>query len=204
MNFNIIIIEDGVTTNEIENIDQQSLTSWLITRELMTESETLYSFNELQPWKMGGAETYYTIFNFKTDKQEQTVVVKIIREKERFVIWRNRKNLLLDNNVPVSHWFWTDADKATIFEPFYPYKSNKTKDFNLLLQIAFTLDNLGFATLNFLDDIMCDIEGNPFYIDFGSDLGGSSQYKRTNAKDFLKKIYPSRRTDIETFYNTNS
>ena len=204
MSFCITRIENGITA-EIGNLGQQSLKSWLVVKNLMTEKEILYSFSEVKPWKRTGGETYSTIFNFQTDKQKQTIVVKAIvtiNPEKSLIDWTNRRKILADNRVPVSHWFWTG--RATIYEPFYPNKSDKTKDFNLLLQTAFTLDNLGFTTLKFLDDIICDNDGNPFYVDFGFDLGEPSQYKKTNAKDYLIKIYPSRKADIETFYCTNS
>jgi len=200
MNFSIKRIEEGITSG-IQNLDQQGLTSWLITKKLIADKETLYSFNDIQPWERTGGETYSTIFNFQTDKQEQTIVAKtivtIIPEKS-LIDWANRRKILANNKVSVSQWFWTG--EATIFEPFYPNKSDKTKDFNLLLQIAFTLDRLGFTTLDFLSDIMCDSEGNPFYIDFGFDLGEPSQNIKTSAKDCLIRNYPNQKADIEEFY----
>lgn len=186
-------------------LTQYGLTEWLISKKLITNNEILVSFSDIQPWQRTGGETYTTIFNFRTDKQEQTIVVKAIvttNPEKSLIDWTNRRKILADNNVPVSHWFW--AGEATIYEPFYPNKSDKTKDFNTLIQTAFTLDKLGSTTLKFLDDILCDKDGNPFYIDFGFDLGEPSKIIKTTAKEHLLKQFPNLKTDIEAFYSTNS
>ena len=200
MSFSIKRIENGITTG-IKDLDQQGLTSWLIAKKLINEKETLYSFNDIKPWNRSGGETYSTIFDFQTDKQKKTIIVKAIVTifpEISLINWTNRRKILTENRIPVSHWFCTN--EATIYEPFYPNKSDKIKDFNLLIQIAFTLDRLGFTTLNFLNDIMCDSEGNPFYIDFGFDLGEPSQNMQISAKDCLIRNYPSREADIKEFY----
>lgn len=186
-------------------LSQNGLTTWLKSKNLITNNEILLSFKDIQSWQRTGGETYSTIFNFKTDKQEQSIVVKAIvttNPEKSLIDWTNRRAILAGNNISVSHWFWTG--EATIYEPFYPNKSDKTKDFNTLIQTAFILDKLGFTTLKFLDDILCDKDGNPFYIDFGFDLGEPSQTIKTSAKEHLIKIYPSSKADIEAFYEANS
>jgi len=204
MDFSITKIDKSITA-DIEKkgitLNQNGLTEWLKSKNLIAANETLLHFNDIYPWQRSGGETYSTIFNFKTDIQEQTIVVKAIvtaNPEKSLIDWTNRRTILANNNVPVSHWFWTG--EATIYEPYYPNKSDSTKDFNLLIQTAFILDSLGFTTLKFLDDILCDINGNPFYIDFGFDLGEPSQTPKTSAKDFLIKSYPSQEPDIEAFY----
>jgi hypothetical protein len=208
MNFSITTIDKGISA-DIEKkgikLNQEGLTEWLKTKNLFADNETLICFNDIQPWQRTGGETYSTIFNFKTDKQEQTIVVKAIvttSPEKSLIDWTKRRTILAENNISVSHWFWTG--EATIYEPFYPNKVDKTKDFNLLIETAFTLDKLGFATLKFLDDILCDKDGNPFYIDFGFDLGEPSHTVKTTAKEHLIKTYPNLKGDIEAFYSTNS
>jgi hypothetical protein len=58
--------------------------------------------------------------------------------------------------------------------------------------------------LKFLDDILCDKDGKPYYIDFGFDLGEPSLTIKTTAKEYLIKTYPNLKADIEAFYSTNS
>lgn len=186
-------------------LNQDGLTEWLKSKNLIKKDEILLSFNDIQSWQRTGGETYSTIFNFKTDKQEQSIVVKAIvttNPEKSLIDWTNRRAILAGNNISVSHWFWTG--EATIYEPFYPNKSDKTKDFNTLIQTAFILDKLGFTTLKFLDDILCDKDGKPFYIDFGFDLGEPSQTMKTSAKEHMIKIYPILQDDIEAFYEANS
>lgn len=185
-------------------LSQNGLTNWLKSKNLITNNEILLSFKDIQSWQRTGGETYSTIFNFKTHKQEQAIVVKAIvttNPEKSLIDWTNRRAILADNNISVSHWFWTG--EATIYEPFYPNKSDQTKDFTTLIQTAFILDKLGFTTLKFLDDILCDNDGNPFYIDFGFDLGEPSQTVKTSAKEHLIKTYPSLQVDIEAFYKAN-
>ena len=204
----IFRIDKGITA-DIEKkgiaLNQDGLTEWLKSKNLIEGNEILLTFNDIQPWERTGGETYSTIFNFKTDKQEQTIVIKAIvttNPEKSLIDWTNRRTVLADNKVSVSHWFWTG--EATIYEPFYPNKVDKTKDFDILIQTAFTLDKLGFTTLKFLDDILCDKDGKPHYIDFGFDLGEPSQTMKTTAKEHLIKTYPNFKADIEAFYSTNS
>lgn len=208
MGFSIIKIDKGITA-DIEKkgiaLNQNGLTEWLNSKNLIADTETLISFSDIQPWQRTGDETYSTVFNFKTNKQENTIVVKAIvttNPEKSLIDWTNRRAILVNNRVSVSHWFWTG--EATIYEQFYPKKADETKDRKTLIQTAYKLDKLGFTTLKFLDDILCDKDGNPFYIDFGFDLGEPSQTIKTSAKEHLIKTYPSLQTDIEAFYEANS
>jgi hypothetical protein len=204
----ILRIDKGITADIKKKgikLNQEGLTEWLKSKNLIEGNEILLSFNDIQPWERTGGETYSTIFYFKTDRQEQTIVIKAIvttNPEKSLIDWTNRRTILADNKISVSHWYWTG--EATIYEPFYPNKADKTKNFNILIQIAFMLDKLGFTTLKFLDDILCDKDGNPYYIDFGFDLGEPSQTIKTTAKEYLIKIYPNLKADIEAFYSTNS
>ena len=59
-------------------------------------------------------------------------------------------------------------------------------------------------SFKFLDDIRCDENGNPFYIDFGFDLGEPSENKKTSAKEFIIKKCPAMKVNVEAFYTSNS
>ncbi len=208
MSFNITRIDRGISA-EIEkkgiSLDQQGLTNWLIEKNIIKSNETLLGFKDIQPWQRTGGETYSTIFYVQTDIQEQTIVVKAIvttNPEKSLTDWTNRRGILLANNISVSNWFCTG--EATIYETYYPNKAEHTVDFSKLIEIAFTLDKLGFSTLKFTDDILCDASGQPFYIDFGFDLGEPSQTIKTNAKNYLIKRFPDRELEIERFYKSNS
>ena len=201
-------IEKGITADIVKKgiaLNQEGLSEWLNSKNLITANEILISFSDIQPWRRTGGETFTTIFNFQTEKHEQTIVVKAIvttNPEKSLIDWTNRREILATNNISVSYWFWTGD--ATIYEPFYPNKTDKTKDFNTLIHTAFTLDKLGFTTLKFLDDILCDIDGNPFYVDFGFDLGEPGQIFKTTAKEHLIKTFPNLKADIDSFYSTNT
>ena len=208
MDFTITRIEKAITA-DIEKsgtlLDQNGLTKWLIGKNLLSENETLFNFGDIQSWTRAGGETYTSVFSFQTDKQDTTVLVKAIvttNPEKSLIDWTNRRKILSDNNIPVSNWFWTG--EATIYETYYPNKAEHTTDFNQLIEIAFRLDNLGFTTLKFTDDILCDEDGNPFYVDFGFDLGEPSTDTKTHAKDYLIKQFPDREAEIEKIYKLNS
>lgn len=208
MDFSIIKIDKGITA-DIEKmgiaLNQNGLSEWLKSKNIIADNETLFSFNDFQPWQRTGGETYSTIFNFKTDKQQNTIIVKAIvttNPEKSLIDWANRRTILANNKISVSNWFW--IGEATIYEQFYPKKADETKDLKILIQIAYKLDKLGFTTLKFLDDILCDKDGNPFYIDFGFDLGEPSQTIKTTAKEHLIKTYPILQADIKAFYEANS
>lgn len=200
---------DKSTTADIAkknySIDKSGISKWLIEKNLMTQREELQNFSDIQPWTRTGGETYSTIFEFKTDKQTQKIFVKAIvttNPEKSLIDWTKRRDILSNDNIPVSRWLW--SGEATIFESFYPKTVEETTDENELIKIAFKLDKLGFTTLKFLDDIRCDENGNPFFIDFGFDLGEPSENKKTSAKEFLIKKYPALKVNVEAFYTSNS
>jgi len=87
-----------------------------------------------------------------------------------------------------------------LFEDYYPYTFEKI-DFNKLLEIGWKLDMLGFTTLSFLNDIRADENNNPFYIDFGFDLGEPSPMQKECAKNNLILKFPEKQNKIKQFYN---
>lgn len=207
IDFNIRTIDKGITADILKQglaLDRQGVSSWLKDKSLLQDTEELNSFQDLSAWTRTGGETYSTIFSFSTDKGTYKLIAKAIvttHPEKSLLDWTRRRKILLENNIPVSTWLWTGD--ATIIEPFYPNDYTETASFEDLIKIGFSLDNLGFTTLKFLDDLRCDIDGHPHYIDFGFDLGEPSEYTKTSAKEYLIKKYPNKQNVVEEFYKQN-
>jgi len=202
--FNLIRIDKSASSEIIrENykIDQTGITSWLITKNLISEKEKLIEFQDLTEWKMLGGETYCTTFRFVTNKHSKHILIKAlvtISPETNQNGWINRRNILSQNGIPVSRWY--RIDNAVIFEDFYPNTFEKVS-FYKLLEIGWKLDKLGFTTLSFLNDIRADEKNNPYYIDFGFDLGEPSPMQKKCARNNLILKYPDMQNEIIQFYN---
>jgi hypothetical protein len=205
--FELNILDKSISTDILKKgflLDKQGISNWLLSKQLLTSNADLLSFKDLTPWTRTGGETYSTTFSFKTNESTFILIAKAIvttNPEKSLVDWTKRREILYKNGVPVSNWLWTG--EATIIEPFYPNTFKSTKNFQNLIEIAFILDKLGFTTLKFLDDLRCDNNGNPFFIDFGFDLGEPSKKNCLNSKNYLINNFPNQIVQIETFYNEN-
>lgn len=203
MEFSLVKIKNGITSDSLilkNNLTKQSITTWLLEKNLLTNEEELISFIEITPWIRSGGETYNTVFKYTTNRQDNMVCVKAIvslNAEKRLADWKRRRHILETNNVPVSHWYWDG--EATIYEPFYPYTYERINDIGKLKEIAHILDFLGFSTLKFLEDIRCDDVGNPFYVDFGFDLGEPSINQKNEASNYLFKKLPTLKKNLFNF-----
>ena len=185
-------------------LDKEGLSSWLKQKNLLHEKDDLISFEDLTPWSRTGGETYSTTFTYSTVKEKYELIAKAIvttNPEKSLSDWAKRRQLLSANGIPVANWLWTG--EATIIEPFYPKTYKEVANFETLIKIAFTLDKLGFTTLKFLDDIRCDSRGNPFYIDFGFDLGEPSENNKKVAKEYLLKQCADKAGLIESYFRSN-
>jgi hypothetical protein len=202
--FNITTIDKGITADILEKglaLDKQGVSTWLKDKSLLQGNEELNSFQDLTAWTRTGGETYSTVFSFSTDKGTYNLIAKAIvttHPEKSLLDWTRRRKILLDNHIPVSTWLWTG--EATIIEPFYPKDFTETANFDDLIKIGFLLDKLGFTTLKFLDDLRCNKDGKPYYIDFGFDLGEPSENIKASAKEYLIKMYPNKQNLVEEFY----
>lgn len=201
--FKILTIDKGASTEITREkflLDQQGITNWLRSKSIIPDNETLSSFHDLMPWTRTGGETYSTSFEFSTDKQTKQIFIKAIvttSPEKSLLDWTRRREILMRNGIAVSHWY--HYSDASIIEDFYPNTSNSV-DFVKILTIGHKLDKLGFTTLKFSDDIRADKNGNPFFIDFGFDLGEPSDKINTSAKEYLLLHYPDRQNEINIFY----
>lgn len=201
--FKIVTVEKGASTEITKDkfsLDQQGITSWLISKTIISDNETLLSFQDILPWTRTGGETYCTSFKFVTDKQTKQIIIKAIvttSPEKSLTDWTKRRKLLMRNGIAVSRWY--HSSNATIIEDFYP-NTSKVVAFEKLLTIGKKLDELGFTTLKFTDDIMADENQNPHFIDFGFDLGEPSDSPKTNAKEFLLRKHPDKEEQINQFY----
>ncbi len=113
--------------------------------------------------------------------------------------WTRRRKILAEKRIPVSNWHFTSD--ATIYEDFYPFTAKEKVEFETLLSIGYKLDSLGFTTLKFVDDIRADEDGNPYFMDFGFDLGEPSRDKTSSAKEYLTNVFPDEILEINNFYD---
>jgi len=199
----IVTVYKGASTEITKDkfsLDRQGISSWLISKSIISDNETLSSFQDLMPWTRTGGETYCTSFEFSTDKQTKQIFIKAIvttSPEKSLLDWTRRREILIRNGIAVSNWYHQSA--ATIIEDFYPNTSHQVA-FSKILKIGHQLDQLGFTSLKFTDDIRADKHGNPFYIDFGFDLGEPSETPKTIAKEYLLKIFPDMHSEINRFY----
>jgi hypothetical protein len=202
--FKIATIDKGASTEitqEKFSLDQHGITSWLVSKTIISDNETLLNFQDLMPWTRTGGETYGSSFEFSTDKQTKQIFIKAIvttSPEKSLLDWIRRREILMKNGIAVSFWYHHSA--ATIIEDFYPNTSINV-DFDKILYIGHQLDQLGFSTLKFSEDIRADKNDNPFFIDFGFDLGEPSENVKTTAKEYLLKQHPEKEATIIQFYN---
>lgn len=197
--FTLLTINNGASTEitrEKQSLDQEEIRKWLFSKNIISNRETLLAFKDLMPWTRTGGETYSTSFEFTTNKQTKQIFIKalvtLLPEKS-LLDWARRRDILNKNGIPVSNWY--HHSEATIIEDFYPNTSDKVS-FENILNIGCQLDKLGFATLKFINDLRADKNGNPYFIDFGFDLGEPSDSMTFSARDYLLSHYPEKQYEI--------
>ena len=203
----IKVIDKGASSEIVRQgyeLNVEGITEWLVSKNVMEQHDRLISYADRSAWRRGGGETYYTDFQITTSKKISHIVIKslvTLFPERSLQDWKRRRNILAENEIPVSNWYW--YGEATILEDFYKYTAKDKVRFESLLQIGFKLDSLGFRSNSFIDDIRADDAGNPYFVDFGFDLGEPSSIRTTFAKGYLCKIYPSRILEIDMFYANN-
>ena len=203
--FQITTINDGASseiTRQGYSLDEKGIRDWLIDKNIISDKSDLLAYSDLTSWTRTGGETYSAVFEFSTAEITRQIIIKAIVTmfpKKSLLDWERRRNILAENDIPVSNWYF--ASEATIYEDFYPFTAKEKVAFETLLSIGHKLDSLGFATLKFIDDIRADKDGNPYFIDFGFDLGESSDDKTSSAKEYLAKTFPDKLLEINNFYD---
>jgi hypothetical protein len=205
--FTITIVNKGASS-EIKRanytLDQEGITSWLRSKHIISENEILFSYSDVNPWLRTGGETYGTSFQISTDKQTKHIFIKAIvtlSPEKCLMNWARRRNILTINGVPVSNWY--SQEDGLIIEDYYP-KTFHDVAFDKILTIGNKLDQLGFITLKFTDDLRADKYGNPFFVDFGFDLGEPSLVMTTTAKTRLLNHFPEKENEIIHFFDKNN
>jgi hypothetical protein len=205
LNANIITVDKGASAEAIKDgfkLNEEGIFLWLVSKCILDAAEVLLAYKDLGAWMRTGGETYSSSFEFATEKYTKRIFLKALvtmSPEKGLSDWKRRRKILFENGIPVSNWY--SAFDAIIFEDFYPKQCIGNIDFNTLLSIAYKLDKLGFATLKFTDDIRSDSNNNPFFIDFGFDLGEPGDTMQTAAKEHLIRQYPQEQTRINIFYN---
>jgi hypothetical protein len=196
---NKLILKDKSASSEIikneKNPTLDNFQNWLTVKGVLLKNQKLIQWMDGSPWKRNGSETYSCTVNirymFKGLEFQKKINIKAIVSipiNENLDNWAVRRNLLFMNGIPVSNWYY--YGEGIIIEDFYPHSIDVLKEKTALKDIAFKLDQLGFHALNFLRDLRCDQNGNPYYIDFGFDLGEPRLMPTTKSINLLKEIYP--------------
>jgi len=193
----IKLLEKGASTEvkqQYGSINKDTITRWIISKKIVKKGSIIKSFEDLSDWTRTGGESYCSTFKILYSNKKEEEHQKVINIKAIISIpveqclgnWERRRKILLEKQIPVSHWYF--VGKGIIIEDFYPKKVAEVNDLAPLFNIAETLDNLGFRNPKFTRDILCDTEGNPFYVDFGFDLGEPSNIITEIAKDHILKL----------------
>jgi hypothetical protein len=202
--FKLEIMDNGASSEvkrEHFSLDQQGVSNWLTKKNIIGKQETLLIYRDIKPWFQSGAETFCSIFEIITNKQIKRIVIKALvtlSPQKSLQDWERRRKVLFENEVPVSNWYF--FGDATIIEDYYP-NTFQNVEFEKIILIGKSLDKLGFSTLSFTDDIRADTKFNPFYIDFGFDLGEPSLNKKTTALEYLFQLFPTRMDEIKFIYS---
>jgi hypothetical protein len=209
---NLMLTKNGASFEIIKDVQknnyENAIIDWLLKKNILPKASMLFSYSDGKVWNRGGAETYSCTFGIEyqiTKTQER--VNKVINMKalvstpieHKLKEWERRRSLLQKNKIPVSNWY--SFGTGLILEDYYPEDYKSVKNIEELITIAIGLDKLGSSTLNFLRDIRCNTEGNPFYVDFGFDLGEPSSNPTYNASQTLLNEYPGKKHIIKSFIN---
>ncbi len=203
--FQIATINNGSSseiTRQGYSLDENGIADWLIDKNIMSDKSDLLAYSDLTSWTRTGGETFSTVFEFSTAETTKQIIIKAIvtlLPEKSLLDWSRRRNILAESDIPVSNWY--SASDATIYEDFYPFTAKEKVAFETVLSIGHKLDSLGFATLKFIDDIRADKDGNPYFIDFGFDLGEPSDDKTSSAREYLAKAFPDKLLEINNFYD---
>lgn len=183
------------------NLTLNDINEWLVEKKILINKNKLLYYEDLDEWAPSGGETYLTRFKiFYTNNNRiitKTIVIKAIvslNAEVQLETWRRRRSILHRFKAPVSYWY--NCSKGIIIEDYYPCDYQATKDFNKLIYIAKILDELGFVALDYLNDIRCNNNGHPYYIDFGFDLGEPTYCKKNISINKLIEHYPHKEEDI--------
>lgn len=202
-NTEIEILEKGASTEikkETLNLSINHIQQWLISKSIINSNDKLNYFKDVMPWIRTGAETYCSSFLISTKYTLKQIVIKALvtlSPSKSLQDWARRRKIFSMNKIPVSNWYY--YSDALIIEDYYPNTANVVS-FKKILSIGYKIDKLGFTTLNFVNDIRADCTGEPYYIDFGFDLGDPSETPKNSAKEYLLKNYPEQHVEIEEFY----
>jgi len=197
------VIKNGASSelSRHDTVDAKTISKWLIDKNIIFPTEQLVAYIEIGPWKRAGGETFIADFQIATDQATKHIVVKALATlfpEKTLRDWERRRHILAESGIPVSNWYW--FGDGIIFEDYYEFTAYGKVDFHKLLEIAFKLDHLGFETFNFLDDLRADPYGNPYFVDFGFDLGEPSSVPSLRSKITLCKVFPNKLQRIESFY----
>lgn len=204
-------IEKGASTEVIRggfDLTINGISEWLRLKCLIGENDALIEYEDTSKWRRSGSETYSSIFRIRflhsgieQNKQINIKAIVTLDPERGLEDWSRRREILVRAAVPVSNWYW--HGDGIIIEDFYLNDFSACKDFSKLVFIASRLDLLGFQTLNFLLDIRCDENSDPYYVDFGSDLGSPSSYKSDTAIRKLIESFPQKEKEVRRQLETN-
>lgn len=167
---------------------------------VLGEGEELFAYSEIFDWRIGGAESYVAAADVKVSRDDEIIsrpfVSKAIVSFCIDITIKNmvkRKDILENASVKVPHFY--SVGEGCInqqYLPFTVYETIKNRTLNdsmidQLISIAAAVDKQGFLTMDYVSDLMTDME-DVYYVDFGSDLGEPQGWGCRRALETLLRI----------------
>lgn len=192
------------TEGLVEKIEGDSLVERIsiALRQLnvLEDGEELFAYSEIKDWQRGGDESFYAAADVKVSRDDEVIsrpfVSKAIISMCIDITIKNmvkRKDILEKAGVKVPHFY--SVGNGCINQQYLPFtvyetiKEGRMTDGMLdqLIDIAAAVDKVGFLTMNYVSDLMTDME-DVYYVDFGSDLGEPGGYGYRRAFETLLRI----------------
>ncbi len=159
---------------------------------ILEDAEVLMEYEDLYPWRRGGAETYIAAARVQTNLKEKRFIAKALfsfatSPERQLQDWARRRAQLITLGIRTPILY--SSCKGVIYEDFieeeFNYSSlSEPAVVDQLVNIAATLDRNGYASLSFTKDIRI-MDKLLYYVDFGFDLGEPTNEAKNNALDFL-------------------
>jgi hypothetical protein len=176
---------------------------------ILSEAQTLLSYEDISPWGRGGAETYIADFRVEFCSGLSVGVRHVIAKAAvrwgmppDIVIeeWLRRQSRLEEFGARTAQTF--AASEGTLYQEFilFPYAEwfdradshAREKSLVELMNLASRVDAAGFTPVEFVDSVRTD-GALLFVVDFGADLGGFQSGVHGGAAQALSREWIQRR-----------
>ena len=196
----------GFTRGLIKQFNGNRLDEVLKKLNIINSNEKLLSYEEVEGWRVGGAETYIAFAKVRLrdingNEYERPFIAKAIITtpiKEVVESWLRRREILQKMGVKIPKLYAYHS--GTMYLEDIPYTAKEVLNeaegekreilIRKLAYIAAALDTAGFRPLGFLRDLRSDGE-EFYYADVGEDLGEPSGEPNEISRNQLMEIFKS-------------